>query len=229
MKLGIFILHYNTTELTQRLGNSIPEAIIIDNGSDTPFSSRAHQVLRLDKNYGFTKGWNKCIEHYYEQFDAFWLMNSDIIISRESIDRIKLLLLDQQAAILTPSFNCWMEHVNNYNTEGVRDVKVIEFTAPVVRKCVFDSIGKFDERFSRGWGVEFDFCYRAKQSGYLTYVDDGSNFYHIGQQTIHISEGSTDYNKQAHTEWMKGMTGLYGKDWQKNLFGDINYIDKIKV
>lgn len=237
MKLGIFILHYNTPELTESLHKMVPEAIVIDNGSDPGkkpivFSEGREysdlNIYMLDKNYGFTAGWNQVIKHFYNEYDVFWLMNSDIIIGRESIERIKSLLEDTDVNFITPSFNCWMSHVRNANTQSLRNVKVIEFTAPVIKKTVFENTGLFDELFYRGWGVEFDYCFRARKKGFKVQVDDGSNFYHIGQQTINISEGYNSYGKKAANEMMAGMSKLYGQQWQLKLYGDSNYINNIK-
>ena len=230
MKTGIFILHFNTDELTNKLCEVIPESIVIDNGSDIPYSGN-NKTLRLEKNYGFTIGWNKAIQHFYSEFDAFWLMNSDIIISRESIERIIYLVKNNLVAdIITPSYNCWMKHCNNQNSHDIRNVSVIEFTAPVIRKKVFEKIGFFNELFSKGWGVEFDFCFRAKESGFNIVVDDDSNFFHIGQQTINITKGGYNvYGTAAHNEWEHGMKKTYGDNWQLKLFKDSNFVKNIKA
>jgi GT2 family glycosyltransferase len=207
----------------------VPEAIVIDNGSDQDKKPVAIcQVLELERNYGFTAGWNKAIEHFYDKYDAFWLMNSDIIISRESVARIKDIIQQPHINIITASFNCWMQHCRYQNTHGTREVKVIEFTAPVIKKNVFEKIGMFDERFIRGWGVEFDFCYRAKKDSFKIYVDDNSNFYHIGQQSISMNPEGPDYFTRANTEWYTGMSAKYGKNWLKDLYGDKNYINYLK-
>ncbi len=237
MKLGIFILHYNTPELTESLHKMVPEAIVIDNGSDPGkkpivFSSDKRysdcDVHLLDKNYGFTAGWNKAVEHFYNEFDAFWLMNSDIIVSRHCIKRISELMERHEINIITPAFNCWMNTTRNRNAHGTREVKVIEFTAPVIKKQVFEKVGFFDERFARGWGVEFDFCHRARKAGFKIHVDDGSNFFHMGQQTINATVGYAEYGPKAHHEMESGMSAKYGLNWKKSLYGDKDYIQNLK-
>jgi len=234
MRLGIFILHYNTEVMTRELASGIEGTIVVDNGSNKAFEMEGREVLRLDRNYGFTVGWNKAIEHYFDRFDAFWLMNSDILISKEAIARIRAVAATE-IGIITPAFNCWMWHCRNllsyqyqYYGNGLRSVPVVEFTAPVIHKAVFEKVGLFSKEFPRGWGVDFDFCYRTMKAGFRIVVDDLSNFYHIGQQTIEMTEGKSSYNQKANSEWILGMNILWGSNWQKNLFGDKDFIKNIK-
>lgn len=235
MRLGIFILHYNTELMTRELASGIEDAIVVDNGSGKAFEMEGREVLRLDKNYGFTLGWNKAVEHYFDRFDAFWLMNSDIMISKEAISRMKAVAASN-TGIITPAFNCWMWHCQTQFSDkyflggdGLRSVPVIEFTAPVIHKEVFEKVGLFSEEFPRGWGVEFDFCYRAAKAGFPIMVDDLSNFYHIGQQTINMSEGYHNYVEKAATEWNAGMRKLWGRDWEEKLYGNKEFIKNIKA
>lgn len=226
MKIGIFILHYNTPEMTHNMCSMLPEAIVIDNGS-TILSEFKNEVHR-QPNLGFTKGWNAAVKHFYDRFDAFWLMNSDIIISRNSIDRICQLAEREDVHFITPSFNCWINLCRNYNTSDIRKVKVMEFTAPLIKKSVFDKIGLFDENFSLGWGVEFDFCYRAAASGFNIHVDDASNFYHIGHKTITATTKENSYYTRAAYEWKISMQRKYGSQWQYKLYGNENFRNEIR-
>jgi GT2 family glycosyltransferase len=226
MKLGIFILHYNTPEMTHNMCSMLPEAIVIDNGS-TILSEFKNEVHR-QPNLGFTKGWNAAVKHFYNRFEAFWLMNSDIVISRKSVDRICQLAEREDVHFITPSFNCWMKHCRNQNSGGLRNVKVIEYTAPMIKKSVFEKIGFFDESFSLGWGVEFDFCYRAASAGFIIHVDDGSNFFHIGHKSIIKTGKDQQYYARAAQEWKISMQRKYGSQWQFKLYGNENFRKEIK-
>jgi GT2 family glycosyltransferase len=232
MKLGILILQYNSVEFTNRLAKSIPEAIVIDNGSDKGKRFKgANETIRLDKNYGFTIGWNKGIEAVYDRFDAFWLMNNDIEIDRTSIERVQALLERKDIAIFTPSYNGWAKEFDNHFTEDVREVGAIEFCAPIIKKEVFEKIGLLDERFSLGYGVEFDFCYKARKEGYGVHVDDGSSFYHHGQQTTGIELGRTlvEHERIANKERYKVMQEIYGANWQKKTMEGVTLTTELRT
>lgn len=215
MKIAKLILHYNTPDLTAKLCKMVPDAIVIDNGSGIPFKISGNKIIRFDDNLGFTRGWNKAIEILIKSPDygAFWLMNSDIIINQDSVKRVEYVMSNYNVPILTPSYNCFLSSCHNQGTNDLRKVKYIEFTAPVIRRDVFETIGMFDERFSLGYSVETDYLLRMLDAGYQFYCDDGSSFHHIGHQTINSNGKFSDYESRAIQERDKGMTELYGKNW----------------
>lgn len=213
MKLGILILHFNTPELTKRLADSIQEAIVIDNGSDKGKEFKGkNRSFKTVKPLGFTKGWNTAIDGVYKEFDAFWLMNSDIEVTRQSIDRVKEVLKRKDIEMFTPSYNAWNRSSHNQGTGNLRETGFMEFCAPVIKKSVFERVGFFDETFALGYGVELDFIYRAKQKGIKVWVDDGSEFYHIGHQTIGGNGGLLDYQAKGNAERDRAMKKKYGTE-----------------
>jgi GT2 family glycosyltransferase len=221
MKIAKLILHYNTPEITRRLCRMVPDAIFIDNGSEDGLfqSDLSNPVMRFTSNLGFTLNWNRAIKMIMAEdhgtTDAFWLMNSDIEISQESINRIEYLMELHPYAMVTPSYNCWMKACKNNGSPGIRQVGCIEFTAPVIRRSVFDQIGFFDETFSLGYGVEFDWALRMQDKGLKQYCDDGSVFYHHGQQTITAHGSLNEYEAKAVYELNRGMEKFYGNDWRE--------------
>lgn len=221
MKLAKLILHYNTPQLTANLCKMVPDAIVIDNGSEQKPFNIGNEIIELQQNFGFTKGWNLAIKTLWNDFDAFWLMNSDISINEKSIQRCCEIINNSDIGILTPVYNCWMKHCQPQNTDGLRQTNIIEFTAPIIKKEVFKKIGFFDERFALGYGVEFDFCYRARQAGFKIWVDDASSFNHIGHQTIKANEGLIAYSKKANFELTHGLLNKYGWDWMGIVLKDV--------
>jgi GT2 family glycosyltransferase len=99
---------------------------------------------------------------------------------------------------------------------------MIEFTAPIIKKRVFEKIGLLDGDFKRGYGVEFDFCYRAKQEGFRLWVDDSNHFIHKGQCTINKHEGIIAYSSKANIELNHVMLNKYGYNWRNIMFEDMN-------
>jgi len=228
MKIAKLILHYNTPEQTLRLAAQVPEAIIIDNGSDIPMEclTDKNKVITFDENLGFTKNWNRAIEYVmhdtHNEYEAVWLMNSDIEISRSTIDRVTELMDADFFSMITPSYNCWMKDCKNNQTQDWRRVKCIEFTAPVIRLDVIKKLGPFNETFSKGYGVELDWAIRMKDAGYEMFCDDGSVFYHHGQQTIKTMGTLSRYEDEAKIELNQGMTRLYGEQWKEMVAVELN-------
>jgi hypothetical protein len=108
-----------------------------------------------------------------------------------------------------------MHQCKNCGTGDVREVKCMEFTAPVITRQMFERIGLFDERFSLGSGVDFDFCYRARAAGIKIYCDDGSSFIHLVHRSIEKAGTLSSYASRANIEMNRGMTQKYGITWKK--------------
>jgi hypothetical protein len=221
MSLGILILHYNTPKFTADLCQTIPEAIVIDNGSDPGKEYQGpNRCIRFPENLHFTRGWNEAVKALYNEFTAFWLLNNDIKITRADITRVNEIVNTRPDVMLfTPAYNCWLYWAQKQKTNDLREVPLIEFTGPVIRKDLYEKIGFWDERFKRGWGVEFDYCYKMRQAGIKIYVDDKSAFFHIGQQTTDFMPG---YYKEAIKELKEGTNEIYGHDWKNTIFSGVD-------
>ncbi len=226
MPIVKLILHYDTLEQTLRLASMVPDAIIVDNGSKmdiTDYVSNA--VLRYPTNLGFTRNWNRVLKDilpkYKNQEGSVWLMNSDIEIGNQSVERIEQIMKTGRYDMITPAYNCWMNQCKNNGSPGIRKVHCIEFTAPVIRFSVFEQIGMFDERFALGYGVELDWALRMERAGLKQFCDDQSVFYHHGQQTINTIGTLSDYEHLAKIELDNGMTTLYGPSWRQIVETDL--------
>lgn len=211
MNIIKLILHYNTPRETARLSQTVPDAIIVDNGSGDKFDKRI--VMRFPDNRGFTKNWNRILRFMIDQKygDAYWLMNSDIELGMAAQVRMHYLMMSEAYPMITPSFNCWMKQCRNQGTGDIRKIGCMEFTAPVIRRDVFERIGLFDERFTMGYGVDFDFCLRAKNAGIGLYCDDGSRFNHLKHRSI---LNIWKYKSHANEEMDRGMTEIYDSHWR---------------
>ena len=221
-KLGKLILHFNTPEMTELLCRMVPDAIVIDNGSTKhPYCGKSRCIRQ--ENLGFTEGWNRAINALWNEFDMFWLMNSDIIIDQESVKRVEWIAATRPDILFfTPAYNCWMKHCTPIPNEGLIEVPLMEFTAPVISRKVFEIIGFFDKLFAKGYGVDFDFCYRARQKGLKMYVDHKSSFYHLGHQTIAKHKGILQYSQEADREMENGLVSKYGPEYKSLIFEDVS-------
>lgn len=218
--LAVMILHYNTPEVTARLCRSVPEAIVIDNGSDPGKQLDVkNRIIRLDRNYGFTGGWNRGLtmligeerKNGRPHYDGYWLMNSDIEIERKDVEKVKELALTCGLDIFTPLYNCWIKDCQPGFISEVTELGVIEFTAPVIMRRVIDCIGVFDDIFRMGYGVEYDYCHRARKAGFKIGAVPGASFYHLGSVTIQ-QLGFKDYLAKAQAEHNAGLKLRYGEN-----------------
>lgn len=68
--------------------------------------------------------------------------------------------------------------MGDFDHSGKREVDWVLGACQVVRKEVFDSIGKFDEGYFMYYGEDIDFCYRAKNAGWKVIYYPYSKVYH---------------------------------------------------
>ena len=217
VKLAKLILYYNTPDLITDLCRLMPDAIIIDNGSAGHLSYKgSNRCIKLDRNYGFTKGWNKAIKELSAEFDYFWLMNSDIEVTQKCIEQIEKRC-EQGYDLFTPAFNCCHNSVKEAMTKkGMVEVFEFEFTAPVIsRKCI-SLVGYLDESLSKGHAIDYDYCKRALQYGIKPYVDNSCSFIHKVHKSI---SNYADYLNFASSEVQINMRQKYGIPWREMLLG----------
>jgi GT2 family glycosyltransferase len=220
MKIAKMILHYATEAYTRSLLQQVPDAIVVDNGSPQPFEE-AH-IRQAD--LGFTRGWNAAIRAVYDDYDAFMLMNNDIDITSDVIDSLSQILgqhsdigvisavYNSYHKALRPQRMRWFRKIKPPPT-GIRDVAFVELTAPLIKKRVFDTIGLFDERFAKGYGVDYDFAYRAWSAGFRIAVYEGARFYHHEHRSIKARSSYFRYRRAALKEMRRELKRKYGKNF----------------
>lgn len=222
MRIAKMILHYATDDYTRSLLQQVPDAIVVDNGSPKPFAG-AH-IRQPD--LGFTRGWNAAIRQVYDRYDGFLLMNSDIDITPDVIQRLaQILEAHPRIGILSAVYNSYHKIMRPRRSnwfrrnppliDEIRDVPFVELTAPLVRKSLFDAVGLFDERFVKGYGADFDFAYRAWSAGFRAAVYEGVRFYHHEHRSIKTRTTYFHYRRSALREMRRELKLKYGDNFFK--------------
>ena len=227
MKTAVVILNWNTEgflkEFLPGLLRSVKEVdgaevIVADNastdGSMTVMKELFPEVrtIVLDRNYGFTGGYNKAFEQI--DSDLFVLINSDI----EVTDGWLQPLVDWMSAhpdcgACAPKLHSWMErdkfeyagaaggYIDRYGYPFCRgrilkrletdkgqydqpeDVMWATGACLMVRSEVFRELGGLDERFFAHM-EEIDLCWRMQLEGWKVTVVPSSVVYHVGGGTL---------------------------------------------
>lgn len=209
MKTAQLILHYGAEKYTRALMQMLPDALVVDNGSPEPFAGAAWRQPDL----GFTAGWNAAVQRVFQDYEAFLLMNSDIRITPKVVEELARCLRTQ------PGFGVISGACNSphpvmkprLGSRGLREVPFVEFTAPLITRETFEEIGFFDERFRSGYGVEYDFCYRAWEAGIGAGVCDRARFRHYQHKSIKATVGFKPFFGPAKKEMLQGLSEKYGE------------------
>ena len=194
------------------------EVIVADNAS-TDGSLKVMQELfpqvrtiALDKNYGFTGGYNKA----FDQIDStyFVLINSDIEVTGNWLDPlVDWMDTHPECGACAPKLHSWQErekfeyagaaggYIDRFGypfcrgrvmsrletDKGQYDIPADVFWATgaclMVRSSLYMRLGGLDERFFAHM-EEIDLCWRMQLEGYKVSVVPQSTVYHVGGGTL---------------------------------------------
>jgi len=203
MILPIILHHDSSKEYTNQLGaNLYPKEYFL---WDSSFNKTQ-----------FTESFNRSIEIFWDlqEYSHVMICNNDIDLNYEQIHQLEDLVKGEKgifSPIVNSPHNAVMSKVGE---DKMRQVPWVEFVCPIIHRDVIEAIGLLDDKMGRGWGVELDYCYRAKQAGFNTYLIQDVSVHHYG----HMSQDDhAEYSHYANIEMNDRLTEKYGDNWQEIL------------
>lgn len=226
MKTAVVILNWNTKGYLERflpaLLDSTKDAdaqvIVADSAStDGSMEMMAEKfptvrLIRLDKNYGFTGGYNRALAQIEAQY--FVLINSDIEVSEHWLQPlVERMDADSTIGACGPKLLSWYKRdtfeyagaaggfIDRYGYPfckgrilrmvekdcGQYDQNANVFWATgaclLVRSELFNKLGRLDDRFFAHM-EEIDLCWKIQLEGYSIEVIPQSVVYHLGGGTL---------------------------------------------
>jgi GT2 family glycosyltransferase len=163
----------------------------------------------------FTDSFNLALEAFMQsKFSHVMICNNDI-----DLDYNRLIQLDDlvkgRKGIFSPVVNSPHNAVmSKTGDDQMRQVPWVEFVCPIIHRDVIEVIGLLDNKMPRGWGVELDYCYRAKQAGFNTYLIQDVSVHHYGHKS-QVDHG--EYSHYANIEMNDRLKEKYGDNWQEVL------------
>jgi GT2 family glycosyltransferase len=255
-KVAIVILNWNGQNYLEKFLPSVLatayenfEVIVSDNGSSDGSVSFIEKnfsgvkLSRLDKNYGFAKGYNLTLEKV--QADYYALINSDIEVEPGWLTPIiNLLEQDKSNAACQPkllSYNNrklfeyaggaggWLDNFGYPFARGrIFDVSEedkgqydstervfwVTGAAMVIRREVFDEVKGFDNYFF-AHQEEIDLCWRIQLAGYKLYACPLSVVYHVGGGTLPRGNSLKTYLNFRNNQIMLFKNLPWSQKWWK--------------
>ena len=231
---AIVILNWNGREFLRKFLPSVlstsrhlARVIVADNASTDDSIEVLNsefpdvEIIRLEKNYGFTGGYNRALEQVEAEY--FVLLNSDVEVTERWLDPlVKFMNENPNASACQPKIRSYsdrhlFEHAGAcggfidylgypfcrgriYNTleedKGQYDDPMQVFWATgaclMIRSNCFREAEGFDERFFAHM-EEIDLCWRLQQSGKGIFVIPASTVYHVGGGTLPKSNPRKTY------------------------------------
>jgi GT2 family glycosyltransferase len=226
MKLSVVILNWNGRVLMERFLPSvinhtpadIAEIVVADNGStdDSVEMLKAHfpsvKVIRLDKNYGFSEGYNRAIRRIDATYTV--LLNSDVEVTPGWI-RAPLEVLDSDTSVAVVQQKIRAQTNKDYfEYAGAAGGFIDLYGYPYCRGRIFSVVekdeGQYDTQTDILWATgaclfirteiylkeggldasffahqeEIDLCWRIRSRGYRIVCTPSSVVYHAGGATL---------------------------------------------
>lgn len=227
MKTAIVILNWNTQEFLRRFLPSLLDSlscsddlIVADNASkDDSLKVLAEEfpsvkTIVLDKNYGFTGGYNRAFEQIKGQYDYYVLINSDIEVSPNWLHPLKEWLNNHpECGAVAPKLHSYQNR-EYFEYAGAAGGYIDKYGYPFCRGRVLKKVekdcGQYDSEQNVMWATgaclmlranlwhdlgglddrffahmeEIDLCWRMQLAGYKVTIIPKSIVYHLGGGTL---------------------------------------------
>lgn len=193
----IATLNHNLPDLTDNLVNQLKrdslftqcELMVVDNGSQEYLAkSTTH---RLEENIFFGGGFNVVLDYFLTtKHDYLYFLNNDLIFHGPSFLSTSLKeAKSTDSVVYSPSIinasmeQCYWRQMWNWG-QGLRNVKWIDFQAPLIRRDVLELIKQFPDELIYGWGLDFYTGCICERESMNTVVSDNNTICHLNSQTF---------------------------------------------
>ena len=220
--IKILILNWNKAFLTEQCLNSLKNlkydnfsTLVIDNASTDNSVSMIRnkfpdvELLVLDKNYGFARGYNLAIKYLKKKYNDFVLiLNNDTIVDPNLLNELTNELekygksnfycpiihyLDNQDIIWYAGGNVNLR-LGQLSHNSIREKNIGQFSKTFITDyatgcCIltsvktFEDLNGFDNNFNM-YGEDVDLCLRANLKGIKSYVVPNARIYHMVSASI---------------------------------------------
>lgn len=175
-------------------------------------------IVNSEENSGFTGTVNKGM-HLFPEDDVI-LLNSDTIVTNRWIEKlIQAAYSKENIATVTPlsnnatlcsvpdfmeynriplgySIDSFADLVENKSIRKYPEIPTAHGFCVYIKRSALDEVGYYDEvNFSRGYGEENDFSYRAKRKGLINILCDDTFIYHKGTSSFENVEKNENITK----------------------------------
>ena len=218
MKTLVVILNYNVPALTDQLYRSLKpfesdvyDLMVLDNCSPVGGKSQ-YTTLETEENCYFGGALNLMLSFFKEnkQYDSIMFLNNDVILHGYNyVKEMRDIMFSQNYAILSPSMlqpeenQCFWRQMHNYNSKSVRDVKWVDFFAPMFNRSFLDYIDQFPNELMFGWGQDVLSGIKCVENNLKIGVVDWCPVIHMSSMTFRDGKGgvsNSEYSMRAERD-----------------------------
>jgi GT2 family glycosyltransferase len=189
--------------------------IIIDNGSTDETKERIEekiragisiQLIRNEENLGVAKSWNLGIKKAFEEgADYCFVINNDTIFEEKCIRELVERMNKNNIVLISPTNQ---PECNFGQNLLIDEINGGDYSAFMIDKRLFESVGEFDEGFERAYFEDNDMEYRIKMAGLKSIKYPNALYHHFGSKTQNQVNGGI-----VNTEMFRKNRNYYICKW----------------
>jgi hypothetical protein len=206
MKTLAVIYNHNMPEITDQLFESLKpyenndyNLVIIDNGSKADRKSK-YTTYETGQNTYFGGALNIAMQLFLEsnEYDSLLSLNNDLILQGPNFIRtLRDEMFNGEYKIVSPSVlqinsQCKWKYMHCWNSNTIRDVKWVDFQAPLLHRDFIEYINQFPADLMYGWGQDVLSGIICEQQGWKVGVVDRCPLIHHSAQTYKAGASDID-------------------------------------
>jgi len=232
MKTLAVIYNHNMPEMTDKLWESLKpyesdiyDLILIDNGSTSQGKSK-YTTHETGQNTYFGGALNIALQFFLEsnEYDSLLSLNNDLILQGPNfIKTLRDEMFSGDYKIVSPcvlqvNSQCKWKYMHCWNSDGIRDVKWVDFQAPLLHKDLIEHIQQFPDELIYGWGQDVLSGIICEQMGWKVGVVDKCPLIHHSAGTY--KAGKSDLDLTTYCRNAEG--GMFGYMQKTGLISKFN-------
>ena len=217
------IYNHNLPEMTDRLWEELKpyerddyDLILIDNGSREDGKSK-YTTHETGQNTYFGGALNIALDFFTmsEQYDSLLSLNNDLVLQGNNFVRTlreEMFYKDSLTyKIISPSVlqvenQCKWKYMHCWNSEEIRQVKWVDFQAPLIHKDFIRVYPQFPDELVYGWGQDVLSGILCEKQGWKVGVVDRCPLIHHSAHTY--KSGVSDLDLQTYCQ--NAEQGMFG-------------------
>jgi GT2 family glycosyltransferase len=212
MSILISTLNHNLPGLTDNLISQLKQSIrtdiefmVLDNGSEEQHAKTTTHTI--DNNVFFGGGVNIIMDKFLStNHDYLMILNNDLLFhGYRYVSELVYAAEKSNLAVISPSIinteieQCYWKQMHCWGTKFTRNVKWVDFQAPMLRRDICEIIIQYPMELYLGWGIDFYTGLVAEDNGLKIGVHDGITIAHLNSQTFKQNKINIDTNVFCQT------------------------------
>jgi GT2 family glycosyltransferase len=214
------IYNHNLPQMTDKLWEELKpyerddyDLILIDNGSTDEGKSK-YTTHETGQNTYFGGALNIALDFFTmsETYDSLLSLNNDLVLQGNNfVKTLREEMFNNDFKIVSPSVlqvenQCKWKYMHCWNSTKVRDVKWVDYQAPLLHRDFIEKVKQFPDELIYGWGQDSLSGIICEKQGWKVGVIDRCPVIHHSAHTY--KSGKSDLDLQTYCQ--NAEQGMFG-------------------